>query len=308
MNGFAAMAQLQINLFLLMSVGFLLRKKDFAAQGVHQILTKLLINVFLPCNIITSFQIKLTAGLAGEMLITLAVPFGIYTVCCLLNKFLFARADENRKSVLRYGILISNASFMGNPIAEAIYGTRGLFYASISLIPLRIFMWSAGLALFVRTDWKDGLKKVAAHPCIIAVYIGLLKIFLGLSLPGFIDNTLLQLGRCTTPVSMMVVGMILAEAPLRFRIDRDMLVFCLFRHLLIPLAVLLALCILGIPPLIIGVSVVLSGMPAGSTTAILASTYGADTVYASRLTFVSTVVSFFFMPLLSAVLHYALAT
>lgn len=34
-------------------------------------------------------------------------------------------------------------------------------------------MWSAGLSLFTQTDSKNMIKKVAFHPCIIAVYIGL---------------------------------------------------------------------------------------------------------------------------------------
>lgn len=44
--------------------------------------------------------------------------------------------------------------------------------------------------------------------------------------------------------------------------------------------------------------VVLSGMPAGSTTAILAEKYGGDAEYASKCIFLSTLLSLATIPLL----------
>ncbi len=83
------------------------------------------------------------------------------------------RFDDSKAIILKYATLVSNAGFMGLPIVESIYGQTGLLYASIALIPQRVFMWSAGLSLFAQTDYKNMIKKVAFHPCIIAVYIGL---------------------------------------------------------------------------------------------------------------------------------------
>ena len=51
-----------------------------------------------------------------------------------------------------------------------------------------------------------------------------------------------------------------------------------------------------------GVSVIMSGMPAGSTTAILADKYEGDGHYASKVVFVSTLLSMITFPLLCIVL------
>lgn len=58
-------------------------------------------------------------------------------------------------------------------MAEGVLGSEGLLYASVALIPIRLFMWSAGLALFTATDRKSVVKKLLTHPCMVAVYIGL---------------------------------------------------------------------------------------------------------------------------------------
>ena len=47
-------------------------------------------------------------------------------------------------------------------------------YASVFIIPMRVMMWSAGIACFTESpDMKSVVKKLVFHPCIVAVYIGL---------------------------------------------------------------------------------------------------------------------------------------
>ena len=54
-----------------------------------------------------------------------------------------AYTNEGRYKCLQYGTICSNAGFLGNPIAEGIYGAEGLVLASVYLIPQRIMMWSS---------------------------------------------------------------------------------------------------------------------------------------------------------------------
>ncbi|MEY7999918.1 hypothetical protein AB8U03_06865 [Clostridium sp. Mt-5] len=51
-------------------------------------------------------------------------------------------------------------------------------------------------------------------------------------------------------------------------------------------------------PLIIGVSTLLTGMPAGTTTAILADKYRCDASFASAVIFISTIFSIVTVPIL----------
>lgn len=118
-------------------------------------------------------MMKLTPEIIRDTVIIFIVSFVIQLSYSVFNRIFYNRFDDSKAIILKYATIVSNAGFMGLSIVESIYGQTGLLYASIALIPQRIFMWSAGLSLFTQTDSKNMIKKVVFHPCIIAVYIGL---------------------------------------------------------------------------------------------------------------------------------------
>ena len=202
------------------------------------------------------------------------------------------------KKVLQYATMCSNAGFMGNPIIEGLYGAQGLLYGSVYLIPLRFFMWSAGLACFTKSTPGETVKKLATHPCILAVLLGFALLLTQWQMPAFLDRTLSYFSACTLPVSILIVGSILAGVRVRSIFTGMTAYYCAVRLLLVPLLTLAACRLLGLDALVTGVCVVLSGMPAGSTTAILAEKYGGDAEYASKCIFLSTLLSLATIPLL----------
>lgn len=175
-------------------------------------------------------------------------------------------------------------------------------HASIYLIPQRIMMWSAGISCFTGTKGKQVIKKVLTHPCIVAVIIGVVLLIFQVRLPGGIEKTLRYSSNCTTALSMIVIGNILAEVQASEILERDCLWFCLIR-LIVFLAVVLLVCrLLGLDELVTEVSVVLAGMPAATTTAILAAKYDGDAHFAVKIVFLSTVLSLVTVPVLCMVM------
>ncbi|MFR3283583.1 MAG: hypothetical protein ACLTR6_03785 [Clostridium fessum] len=65
-----------------------------------------------------------------------------------LNKVLFKGYSEQHRKVLQYCTIVSNGGFLGNPVAEGVYGSMGLLYASIFLIPMRVVSVVGGYILF----------------------------------------------------------------------------------------------------------------------------------------------------------------
>lgn len=301
------MLNLQFELFLLMLAGFVVRKLGILNPQARQKLTAFFIDVILPANIVVSFHIQFTAQVFRSCGEILAIAFGVQLLSWLLSRFLFLRAPHGRQMVVRYGTICSNSGFMGNPVVQGVYGMEGLLYASIFLIPVRIFMWSAGLSLFTVTDKKGMAKKLLTHPCIVAVFIGIALMLVNFRIPAFAMSTLTSLSNCTTAVAMVIIGTILAEVDIRHVVDKLMLYYSFIRLVFIPLLVFLLLWLLRVPPLLTGVGVLLSGMPAGSTTAILAEQYGCDAEYASKCVLFTTVLSMGTLPLLmllmGAVMH-----
>ena len=124
-----------------------------------------------------------------------------------------------------------------------------------------------------------------------AFFFGLVLLMSPLTLPPVLKPTVGSIGSANTALSMLLVGSLLGDIPLNKIVDKDTVVYSGVRLFLIP-AIALAICKLTrIDALAAGVIVLLTAMPAASTTAVLASKYGRDTELASKLVALSTILS-----------------
>ena len=151
-------------------------------------------------------------------------------------------------------------------------------------------------------DVKALVRKVLTHPCIIACEIGIFLMLTQLPLPGMVQSTINSLAGCNTALSMMVVGMILADLKLREMVDVPVMVYSAVRLILIPVLVLIPCRLLGLDAMVTGVSVLLAAMPAGATTSILAAKYNADAGFATKMIIMSTLASVITTPIWSFIL------
>ncbi len=285
--------------------GIVLRKRGLLRESANSVLTDLLIYLILPCNIISSFFIEFNIDILKGFGIILIISTLIQVASLLIAHISYNKEIPGEKKALQFGTICSNANFMGNPIAESVYGAEGLMYASIFLIPMRIVMWSAGISYFTESPGqKEVVKKVLTHPCIVAVYIGMILMLLQISLPFFLEGTIRSLGDCTTVLSMMLIGTILAEAEPRSLINKSTMKYIFIRLILLPFLVFTCCRLFHIKPLLSGISVLLTGMPAGSTTAILAAKYDGNYIFATRCVVMSTFFSLVTIPLWCLALIY----
>ena len=299
MDSFFNMVDVQTVLFIYLAVGFFCRKRGIFTDEARDKLTDFVVLVTLPCMIFESFNMAFSLEALKQGATAVVIAAGMACVALLLGKVLYNRFPYEEKSILQYGTLVSNSGFAGLPVVSGAYGDEGLFLGSLFIIPTRILMWSAGISLFTQADPKNAFKKVMTNPGIIAVEIGLVRMFLQLPLPHFVDTAVDNLGACTSPLAMALVGAILADVPLKTVIDLRGFYLVAVRQLLLPGLCLAILTLLGVDPLTVGVSVALTGMPIGSTTAILAQKYGADAQFASKCVFISTLTSLVTVPILT---------
>lgn len=302
---FTALFQLQLMMFALMGLGFYLRRRDIIDARGKAAFTDLIIDVVLPCNIINSFCIEFDGALLLSCIQIFAASVLLQVFCYVLARTLYNRQPDGRRAVLQYCTLISNAGFLGNSLVEGLYGSMGLLYASFYLIPQRIMMWTAGISYFAAgTDRRGAMRKILMHPCIIATEIGIVLMLTQLELPAAVSETVRTLAACTTPLTMIVTGTVLAEAGLRNMINKTTVFYSLVRLVIIPAAVLAGCRLCGVNELAAGVAVVLAAMPAGSTTAILAAKYNSDAAFASQCIVLTTLLSMALLPLWCTVLSF----
>lgn len=299
MDSFFKMMDVQTVLFIYMAVGFGCRKAGIFNDVARDKLTDFVVFVTLPCMIFESFNMAFSLESLKQGALALLIAVGMSCVALLLGKVLYNRFPYEEKSILQYGTLVSNSGFAGLPVVSGAYGDEGLFLGSLFIIPTRILMWSAGISLFTRADAKQAVKKVLLNPGIIAVEVGLVRMLFQIPLPHFVDTAVDNLGGCTSPMAMALVGAILVDVPLKTVFDLKSFYLVAVRQFLLPGICLAALRLLHVDPLTIGVSVVITGMPIGSTTAILAQKYVADAKFASKCVFISTLTSLVTVPILT---------
>lgn len=295
------MLRLQFIIFSLIGIGFFTRKKGMVSREGQKNITDLVINIVLPCNIVTSFVQELPDSALRDCATAFLISVGMEVMCMAYAKFAYRNVEEKKRKCLTYGILVSNAGFLGNPVAEGVYGPMGLMLASVYLIPVRVTMWSRGIALFSgESDRKATLKKVLTHPCVLAcltgVVIMLARIFGGVSIvPEWIFSLLQTIGRCNTALSMMVIGMILSDIDPSQLVDPLVFRYTAERLLVVPgiLGIILYALyrcgiVTGLSPQL---SVLLAAMPAAATTSMLSSKYDCAPDFATKMVITSTLCS-----------------
>lgn len=295
---FSGLYEMQGMLFSLMILGAVLKRMGIITDAGKSVLADLVIYVTLPCSILKSFEIEFSAEIIKSSAAILLISCLVQAACYVLNLFLYRGISKEKKKVLLYATMTSNAGILGNPIAEGIFGSMGLFYASIYLIPQRTVMWSLGMTYFTECpDRKTLIRKVCTHPCILAVFLGFVLMAAQYRLTGFVGATVQSLSSANTAVSMLFIGTVLAEAKLSSMVTPITCYYSTVRLAVIPALVWLGCRAAGMEALVTGVSVVLAGMPAASVTAILASKYGGDEVFATKCVVFSTLLSMVTVPL-----------
>lgn len=297
--------RLQLSMYLIVAVGIFLSRKKFISEENESFLSSLLIKVVLPCSIIKSFIIEFNAELLQQFAATLGIACLATAAQLLLGWLAFQPFPEGLRKAMRYGLVNANSAFIALPIVEGLFGAAGLAHASVFMIPVRISIWTVGLAIFSAQEAKGKtlIKKCVLHPCMVGLYIGMFLLLTQIQLPGFLLDSLGFCSNCMTALSMLLIGAILSKVSLYKGLKPSVLYFCLIRLVVLPAIIFAACTLLHTDDLTRGVCVVMTAMPAASLTAVLSKQYHADAESAGYIVIVSTVLNTLTLPLWGMLLN-----
>lgn len=286
-------------LFIIMAVGYISARLKIIDNSLNKGLSNLLINVTLPCLILTTFNFSFTKEMIHNAVSVLIITFLILLFSIILSKILFCKYNKKDQQVLSFTAIFSNCGFMGFPVVSSIYGREGLFYASIYNAIFTLIVWTYGVYIFSDIKGREGFKKILINPSIIATAVGLLTFIFSIKLPGTLQGTFSMIGNMTTPISMLVIGASLinvkfSDMAAGFKIYYVILI----RLIIVPIILIIALKFINLPYIIKGTMVLLTAMPAAAITAIFAEAWNGDVELASKVIFISTIISAFTIPLI----------
>jgi len=293
------------SLFVLIALGFLLRRKDIlTGSRVHRI-SHILVNIALPALTISSMQLPHTDASFGMVDSTLFVALAYYlgAFCLSLVICHFLPSSQAEKGVFRFMLVFPNVGFMGIPVAEVILGPGSLFYVILFNLPFNLLVFTMGVWLLAQGRAGSLDPRLLFTPGLLASLLGLLFFLAGIHIPYPVDLALDWIGKTTTPLAMLVVGALLATLPVS-RLIGDWRVFAIsaLRLLILPILAFLILSPLISDRMLLMTTVLLIAMPVAANTVLLSEEYGVDATLASQGVFLSTLLSLASIPLIEFLL------
>ena len=296
-------------LFLIVGVGYAAKKVSLMDSAFDKALSKVVLNAVLPAMILSSVLAAETLPtleqLASVALASLCV-YALMLAAALIFTFVM-RISPGHQGVFRFMMLFGNVGFIGFPVTHAIFGSGALIYASIFQIPFNFLVFSLGIYFLVQ-DNEAGVKvrltlKAFLSPALISCICSICLILLGVHNVPVLGQFTDTLGSMTTPASLLVIGSSLANMPVSSLVGGARLwVASAVRLLVTPLVAMVVLRLFVGDATVVGVLVVLCGMPVATNGTMLCYQYGGDAKTMAQGTFITTVFSLLSIPLLVALL------
>lgn len=286
----------------MMMIGVVLRVRKIITNHINKGLSNILMNLTLPFMIIYSFNFEFSREMMKNAIMIFCYSIGIHIILIVLSKLAYFKFDDSKKKIFKFATIFSNCGFVGFPIVQGIFGNIGVFYTSIFTIPFNIFMWSYGVMLFTGESDIKSIKKNLINPALICTLLGIIIFLFSIKLPEPILSTLGSIGNMTTPISMFIVGSMLADVKLK-EIFRGLDIYYLnFVKLIVaPIIVYILLKLLKVDETLLYICVIMVAMPTASLIGVFSEKYNVDKLTASKCAFLTTVLSIITIPVIMAI-------
>lgn len=200
-------------IFILMLLGYFLKKIKVADKKTFDAINKLVFRVFLPVLLFRNiyetdikdvFDIKLICFSVAGILVIFVMG---YFAAMLFTK------DNAKRSVMLQGFFRSNFALLGLPLVEYICGEGSGGLASLLLsivIPLFNILAVIGFERFGVEKGKFNIfqiiKGIIKNPLIIACFAGIVFLLLGIKLPSVLEKSVKDISNVATPLAIIVLG------------------------------------------------------------------------------------------------------
>ena len=306
-----------LSIVLIIALGFYLRNKGWFADSFAGNISKLIMNIALPASIFVSVLTYLTRdklmALSDSLIYgALSIVFG-YFIAWLMVKVLKVR--RGRRGVFINTIVNANTIFIGLPLNIALFGEASMPYFLVYYVLNTVSTWAFGAFLIANDSTEPqpahrqqfNWKKLLPAP-LLGFLVALVFLLADIPVPSFIHSTLDYVGSIVTPLSLLYIGITLADAGLKsIRFDKDTIAALLGKFVLAPLIMVALIAaghsILPLPSLEAKTLIVQSSVSALAVLPILANEAKGDVRFATNVVTTSTILFMIVVPLVDTLLQ-----
>lgn len=303
-----------VTIFLLIGIGFFLRKLKILPENADKVMAKMETFIFCPALALYTQMTKCTVETfsadAPLILYGAALVFGAILLSYPLSA-MFVRDHKlspqkaYQRDIYKYALTYGNYGFLGNFLALSVWGQDFFYQYSLYTLFLSILGYAWGMYVLIPKDYGASiwvnLKKGLTTPAILAMAVGIL---LGLTntsqyVPGFVASALENAGNCMGPVAMILAGVVIGGYDFKELLkNKKVYIATALRLFIIPAAMLLLLHGIGVDKTVKTVTLIAFAAPLGMNTVVFPAAYDGDTKTGASMVMISHVLSVATIPLM----------
>lgn len=303
---------IMISIMLLTAVpGYILVKVKAIKPEHISSFSKVLMFVCQPALTVYSFN---KADFSKELGLNLLIFFVIITIVQLVFLGLFSLIFRKKSDDIKYRITIiattlSNCSFLGVPILEALFpaSPNVAAYSMMYFLSMNLLGWTLVSAIITRDKKYINLKTVFINPAMLSVLVALPLFISGFKISaingqffGQLENIINILGKMTTPMCMLIMGMRLATIKVKNLFTSPLQYFSVaINQIVFPLFVLGVLYLLRVDRELMLCMYVMCACPVASLVQNYAELLGEGQAIAANTVLLGALCSIITLPLLA---------
>jgi len=289
--------------FIIVFIGFLLKRKKIINQDFNRRASKIVFNVTLPALVFSKIATANYAQVFNPRQI-------IFVYVALVSIFLFAwiiavfiSKNGRDQGAFIQGSFRSNFAIIGFALIANAFGVDSLANAAILLafvMPLYNVLAILGLTIPLHKEKNLSAKKtvidIITNPLILGALVALPFSFFGIMLPEILSTTISYLGALTLPLALLAIG-----GSLSFQsVKQDFkLAFAasVIKTVVMPAGLTFSAILFGFRGLDLAVMFFLFAGPAAVASYIMADAMGSNSKLAGNIILLSTLESIFTLSL-----------
>ncbi len=295
---------INISVMLLYSLpGFVMIKSKLTKAEAISGFNVLLLYVTQPCLAYyaltkVEFEIRILMNMLYTFGISLAVMLAVIGIFRIFTK---GRQKESvALRISNVSIAFGNCTFIGIPLLEAVLPSypEAVAYSIVFFISMSVIGWT--VASFIITGDKKyvSVKKIFLNPATIGLAISLPFFLTGLRLPADFHNAVTLVGRMSTPICMLILGMRLATLPFKSVFtDKTKYLTAAIRQFAVPMIYILVCMLLPVEDNLKITLTICGSAPVAAVVLNYSELLGAGQEYAAGTIVLSNILSVLTLPL-----------
>lgn len=303
---------IMVGIMLLTAVpGYILVKVKAVKPDSISAFSKVLMFVCQPALTIYSFN---KADFTKELGINLLIFLAVITVVQLIFIGFFYLVFRKKMENINYRITtvattLSNCSFLGVPLLEAIFpqSPNVAAYSMMYFLSMNLLGWTLVSAIITRNKKYISVKAMLINPAVLSMVVALPFFFTGFKISaqngqflGQLENMINILGKMTTPMCMLVMGMRLATIKFKNLFTNWMQYFAVgINQIVFPLFVLGVLYLLNVDRELMLCMYIMCACPVASVVQNYAEILGEGQATAANMVLLGSMCSIITLPVLA---------